>query len=149
MEFQDRHAVGETEPIVDAENNYELLDAQETDTHTMFRFRRQFDTCDRVGDRVIEEGTMIVIWSYRADDPVNNIPLKHDHKGAKSLALRGPTEAEFVPTEDMKVWSLLRDDYVIPHNADTTYQCQIYKVPDEVLSERHQIVAVSIDSKEY
>ena len=44
--FQDRHAVGESEPIRDASSDYELLDGRENATHTVLRFRRKLDTCD-------------------------------------------------------------------------------------------------------
>jgi len=49
--FQDRHVSrGHVEPIVDASQDWELLQGMENDTHTVLRFRRAYDTCDRDQD---------------------------------------------------------------------------------------------------
>jgi DOMON domain len=49
--FQDRHVSrGHVEPIVDASQDWELLKGSENDTHTVLKFRRAYDTCDRDQD---------------------------------------------------------------------------------------------------
>ena len=44
--FQDRHALGEYEPIIDESQDVTLLSANQNDTHTLLRFSRPYVTCD-------------------------------------------------------------------------------------------------------
>ena len=46
LDFQDRHALGEYEPIIDESQDVTLLSANQNDTHTMLRFSRPYVTCD-------------------------------------------------------------------------------------------------------
>ena len=46
-EFQDRHATGESEPIVDDVQNYQLLQGKEDNVHTMLKFKRKLVLCDK------------------------------------------------------------------------------------------------------
>lgn len=53
---QDRHmkTTGDSdEPFVDPQQDYELLLGYENATHTVMRFRRALNTCDRAHDVVI------------------------------------------------------------------------------------------------
>ena len=43
---QDRHALGEYEPIIDDSQDVTLLAANQNDTHTILRFSRPYVTCD-------------------------------------------------------------------------------------------------------
>jgi len=44
--FQDRFADEERLPPLDEEKNYELTGFEESDTKTVLKFFRKFDTCD-------------------------------------------------------------------------------------------------------
>ena len=44
--FQDRHALGEYEPIIDDSQDVTLLAANQNDTYTVLRFSRPYVTCD-------------------------------------------------------------------------------------------------------
>ena len=46
LDFQDRHALGEYEPIIDESQDVTLLAANLNDTHTILRFSRPYVTCD-------------------------------------------------------------------------------------------------------
>jgi dimethyladenosine transferase 1 len=50
--FQDRYATDRGEPEVDQSQDYEMLLGYENGTHTVFRFRRQYDTCDQHDYRI-------------------------------------------------------------------------------------------------
>ena len=56
--FQDGHALGEYEPIIDESQDVTLLSANQNDTHTILRFSRPYVTCDE-NDRDIT-----VIFNY-------------------------------------------------------------------------------------
>ena len=43
---QDRHALGEYEPIIEENQDVTLLSANQNDTHTILRFSRPYVTCD-------------------------------------------------------------------------------------------------------
>ena len=43
---QDRHALGEYEPIIDESQDVTLLAANQNATHTILRFLRPYVTCD-------------------------------------------------------------------------------------------------------
>ena len=51
--FQDRFADENLLPPLDEEQNYELTGFEESDTKTVLKFYRKFDTCDP-RDRVIK-----------------------------------------------------------------------------------------------
>lgn len=61
--FQDRHVSrGHVEPIVDASQDWELLRGSENDTHTVLKFRRAYDTCDRDQDiRITVSGLFCIV----------------------------------------------------------------------------------------
>ena len=60
LDFQDRQALGEYEPIIDESQDVTLLAANQNDTHTILRFSRPYVTCDD-NDRDI---TVILKCSY-------------------------------------------------------------------------------------
>ena len=145
--YHDRHAITKDTPIIDAIQNYKFLGGLENETHTVLRFSRVWNTCDEDEDFNIEEGTTHLIWAFNNDDPLDDI-LSYgsyhgtENRGTKPLVLRGPAEVPFVQTPDMKTWDLTRKDYTIPP-FKTTYQCEMFKVPQEMREKKHHMVAVS------
>ena len=134
-------------PIIDAKQDYTILGGGENATHTTIRFSRDYNTCDSNlnDDFTIEEETIRMIWAYNDNDPEDGgEPQYHDvNRGSKAVVLKGPAEEQFVKTSDIQEWDVLRDHYEIPSDSDTTYLCEIIKLPDNMLQEKHQVVAVS------
>ncbi len=46
VSVQDRHAVAQQLPLIDDQQDYELLGGHEADGQTVITFRRRLDTCD-------------------------------------------------------------------------------------------------------
>jgi len=44
--MQDRHGIGNTKPVIDLHQDWKLLEAYETFTHTVLKFSRLLETCD-------------------------------------------------------------------------------------------------------
>ena len=63
---QDRHAVAQQLPLIDEQQDYELLGGQEADGQTVITFRRRLDTCDD-NDYVINvnSGSFCYVWKDR------------------------------------------------------------------------------------
>ena len=144
----DRHATERSTTLIDSRQDYSLLGGEENGTHTIIRFSRNWNTCDENPDEdfMIEEETIRLIWAYNDNDPIDEAyPEKHkdENRGAKAVVLRGPAEREFVSTPDMGTWDVFRNNYEIPSDTDTTYLCEIIKIPDFMLEQKHHVVAVS------
>ena len=144
----DRYANAFSTPIIDDRQDYQVLGGKENETHTTIRFSRNWNTCDENEDQdfTVKEGTLRLIWAYHAEDPDNvEYPPPHGTKnrGAKSVVLKGSGEKEFIKTSDMKSWDILRNNFEIPSHTDTTYLCEIVKVPEEILQKKHHVTAVS------
>lgn len=117
----------------------------ENETHTVVRFSRPWDTCDREEDFLLGDDTLRVIWAFHADDPSDpeNPPYHGDNKGTTSVVLRGANEEGFIQTTE-STFDLTSQNYLIPSDYDTTYFCQMFKAPDYVDTTKHQIVTVSL-----
>ena len=76
-------------------SDYVLLGGYKNDTHTVVRFSREWDTCDRVGDLPLGADTVRVIWSYLPSH-VPSVPGAvmpyhgHGRRGTRSVYLREP-----------------------------------------------------------
>ncbi|CAG0897730.1 unnamed protein product [Darwinula stevensoni] len=128
--FNDRHVPVDHElPRVDDVPNYNLISAVETDTATIIRFSREFDTCDLEQDFYITGDTIKVIYAYGETDPDGADPYYHgiDNRGTKSLYLLDPPLGEIPDDPSIKEWIVSRE-MVIPE-VDTTYWCSIQKTP--------------------
>ena len=142
--FQDRYAFDEAQPLIDDQQNYELIKWNENSTHTTIAFSRVWDTCDDENDFLLSADTVRVIWAYNSQDPADiNSPIKHEHRGATSVVLTGTADDTFVPTDDVTAWHVHSVNYQIPHHQDTTYYCQVVRAPDYIQEKPHHIVAVS------
>ena len=52
--LKDCHATGKSSPIIDAEQDYVLLDGAEVDGYTILKFKRKLITNDQANDMDIE-----------------------------------------------------------------------------------------------
>lgn len=124
-----------------------MLGGYEDATHTVIRFKRAWDTCDPNGeqDYVLSSDTVTMIWAYHEEDPTDETnPPMHEqaNRGTQPVVLTA-AETLFEPTPDMHYFDMVSENYVIPHDDDTTYWCQVFKVPDELVDRKHHVVAVS------
>ncbi|CAG0897729.1 unnamed protein product [Darwinula stevensoni] len=129
--FDDRHVPVDHElPRVDDVSNYNLISAVETDTATIIRFTREFDTCDLEQDYFITRDTVKVIYAFGETDPEGEDPFYHgsDNRGTKSLYLLDPPLGEIPDDPSIKEW-IVSSEMVIPE-VDTTYWCTIQKTPE-------------------
>ena len=110
----------------------------------MIRFSRPWNTCDGEEDYLLNNDTVRVIWAFHEVDPIEpGIPSYHgDNKGSTLIILSGANEGGFVPRTET-VLDFTAQSYIIPSDVDTTYFCQMFKVPDYVDRKKQQIVAVS------
>ncbi|GFG39849.1 hypothetical protein Cfor_08829, partial [Coptotermes formosanus] len=107
----DRYATDRGEPEVDQSQDYELLLGYENGTHTVIRFRRQYDTCDQ-RDYKITNGTVRLIYSYHDFEPPGlygerSLPYHGpSQRGTRSLNLIEMSTSEDAPSEDTLTWDL-------------------------------------------
>ncbi|XP_068135585.1 DBH-like monooxygenase protein 1 [Hyperolius riggenbachi] len=122
----------------DPQQSYVLEYAMENGTHTTLKFSRAFQTCD-LHDKNITESTVRVIWAYHNDDIQAIGPTYHgSHRGQKSLRLLNPEKTNVVPVEAQS-FNFTHQNVPIP-DKDTTYWCQMFKMP--VLDKKHHIIKV-------
>ncbi|CAH2250161.1 DBH-like monooxygenase 1 [Pelobates cultripes] len=122
----------------DSQQDYKLKYAKENGTHTLLKFSRALHTCDS-NDRTITESTVRVIWAYHADDMGATGLIYHgSYRGRKSLRLLNPEKDSELPLET-PFFNFTNVDVPIP-DKDTTYWCQMFKMP--TLSKKHHIVKV-------
>ncbi|EAW48033.1 monooxygenase DBH like 1 [Homo sapiens] len=122
----------------DAQQDYHLEYAMENSTHTIIEFTRELHTCD-INDKSITDSTVRVIWAYHHEDAGEAGPKYHDsNRGTKSLRLLNPEKTSVLSTA-LPYFDLVNQDVPIP-NKDTTYWCQMFKIP--VFQEKHHVIKV-------
>ncbi|XP_071438873.1 MOXD1 homolog 2 [Hetaerina americana] len=139
--LEDRHAKDRSEPEVEASQDWELLLGYENGTHTILRFRRAYDTCDRM-DYKITNDTMRVIYAYHDEDPVDGSGLLYhgsSRRGSRSLYLvERVNQDSLLHTEGLRHWDLRNPSVLLPATEDTLYWCKIFKLPE--IKRRHHMV---------
>ncbi|XP_077992068.1 DBH-like monooxygenase protein 1 homolog [Glandiceps talaboti] len=140
--FTDRFASSNSEPGIDASQDYEILGWSETGTHTILTFSRKFETCD-IDDITITEGTLRLIYSYHPDDPESETGLAYHgtgQRGSRSVHLRGvtPTLPEMPTGDDLLTFEFLNPSVSVPGYKDTTYWCQGFNMP--TLESKHHMI---------
>ncbi|XP_028665309.2 DBH-like monooxygenase protein 2 homolog [Erpetoichthys calabaricus] len=68
--FADRHATGNTLPLVDTKQDYTLINLKESGSTTTMTFSRQLQTCD-TDDLPITATPMILIYAYGSKDTIS------------------------------------------------------------------------------
>lgn len=125
----DRFADAESLPPLDWQKNYDLTGWEETDSKTVLKFKRKFDTCDPK-DRKIEQGTTKVVFAYHTEDPKseNNIK-KHTFRGSRSILLLNKLDKKTVDEKGWKQFDVFSYNVTIP-KKHTTYWCSLVKIPE-------------------
>ncbi|XP_023665921.2 DBH-like monooxygenase protein 1 homolog [Paramormyrops kingsleyae] len=122
----------------DPEQNYRLEYAMENLTHTVLGFSRELRTCDR-RDKDITESTVRVIWAYHTEDIGLSGPKYHgSNRGRKSLRLLNHRDTTDIPA-GTDFFELQNFNVPVPFK-DTTYWCQLFKIPE--VQRKHHIIAV-------
>ncbi|CAD5112484.1 DgyrCDS1700 [Dimorphilus gyrociliatus] len=150
VSFEDRHAVGNSEPRLDKSQDWRLLSGQEKEHYTILKFERNLRTCDPQ-DRDINDETTRLIWSYNIEDPKDGSPAYHGvyNKGTKSLQLiatpKPKNREEFL--KNAFPVDILNSNYTMPITKDTSYYCEVFKIPP--LKQKHHVIAAEaiIDKK--
>ncbi|KAJ9595787.1 hypothetical protein L9F63_013031, partial [Diploptera punctata] len=134
-------------PIADPEQDCSLVSGKQNDTHTIIRFKRHLDTCDRNHDMKLGGDTVRVIWATHDTDPaldggelVGMIWHGKENRGVKSLHLLTPALKRGVArvARNREVWRRVHREFVVPDNMDTLYWCKIFKVPP--LNRKHHMI---------
>ncbi|XP_036418630.1 LOW QUALITY PROTEIN: DBH-like monooxygenase protein 1 homolog [Colossoma macropomum] len=132
--FSDSSRVVHKDPV----QSYKLLYGKENHTHTVLAFSRDLQTCDPK-DRDITSGTMRVIWALHSEDVGPSGPKYHGiNRGRKSLRFLNPGTSRKVPPETATV-DLLNVNVPVP-DKDTTYWCQMFKMPE--VQKKHHIIRI-------
>nr|XP_020635575.1 DBH-like monooxygenase protein 1 isoform X1 [Pogona vitticeps] len=122
----------------DSQQDYYLEYALENSTHTVLGFSRKLHTCDP-NDKSITDSTVRVIWAYHDKDFREGSQNYHgSNRGTKSLRLLNP-EKDTAISSSLPYFDLTNQNVPIP-DKDTTYWCQMFKVP--VLHEKHHVIKV-------
>ncbi|XP_026773251.3 DBH-like monooxygenase protein 1 homolog [Pangasianodon hypophthalmus] len=122
----------------DQVQNYKLLYARENHTHTVLAFSRELQTCDP-DDREITGSTMRVIWAFHEEDVGPSGPVYHGvNRGRKSLRFLNPGTSKSVP-HGTASFELRNINVPVPQK-DTTYWCQMYKIPD--VKKKHHVIKI-------
>ncbi|CAL4103861.1 unnamed protein product [Meganyctiphanes norvegica] len=160
--LQDRHSVGHQEPAVDEQQDWVLESGYENETHTVLIISRPYDTCDE-DDFVITSDTVILLWAYHHDDPVDpehaqpHLHHHSSHRGATNIVLleRGQKEVSknlldayveqwrpayrfpLLQSPEDRKWYLMSQYTEIPAATDTTMWC-MFKRPE--IGIKHHVV---------
>ncbi|XP_064652353.1 DBH-like monooxygenase protein 1 homolog [Lineus longissimus] len=136
--LQDRYAVGNMKPTLDAEKNVELLTGKEEDGYTILKFKRKLDTCDPDHDRAIPSGTVKMIWAIGDTDPHDEEGIYyHNARGQRNIQLLGVIKKAIDLPADSLSYEFRNKDYAVPSD-DTTYACQVLRMPK--VDKKHHMI---------
>lgn len=124
--LQDRYAIGSSEPLRDTQENYSLLGGSENATHTILRFRRNYETCDQ-HDRPITNDTMNVIYAYHQSDPIGDSLLVHQKAGHRKLYLTGFNNVLQKMTPDTTMFEMKVPNVTLPMGEKSFCWEKIFK----------------------
>ncbi|XP_033099416.1 DBH-like monooxygenase protein 1 homolog [Anneissia japonica] len=140
--ISDRHGVSNEEPVIDFQDDYQLLYGSETDGLTIIGYQRKLLTCD-IDDYDITSDTVRVIWAYHPKDPEDLIATYHgsQRRGVRSLMFMDlmSQNLKSLP-DDVLTLDVLNDNIIVPSDTDTTYWCTYVELP--TLSSPHQVIRI-------
>ncbi|XP_033099688.1 DBH-like monooxygenase protein 1 homolog isoform X2 [Anneissia japonica] len=140
--ISDRHGIGNVEPEIDNQGDYELLYGNETNGLTIIGYQRKLLTCDK-DDYDITSDTVRVIWSYHPEDPEDMKATYHgpQQRGVRSIIFLDirPSNLKSLP-EDVKAFDILNNNTLVPSDRATTYWCTHIELP--ALLTPHHIIRI-------
>jgi hypothetical protein len=105
----DTYATAEEPPLVDAKQDFNLIDAKQINGYTIFKFSRKFVTCDKQNDFEIKKETNRLIFAWNDNDPTfdaqNNPKWSYHQKNKriKSVILLNFQDASVQSNQDADV----------------------------------------------
>uniref|UniRef100_A0A8C1G460 Monooxygenase, DBH-like 1, like n=1 Tax=Cyprinus carpio TaxID=7962 RepID=A0A8C1G460_CYPCA len=120
--YVDRHAGGNSMPVVDQQQNYKLLSLTESDGKTVMKFQRSIEACDE-NDLPITNLPMKLIYAYGQTD---DITYHSNRRGTKELNL-----LKYMPRvnpPNSKYFDMTMVNFTVPANQ-THYHCKIVRAP--------------------
>jgi hypothetical protein len=132
--FSDRHGTGKFLPTEDEQQDWVLISASETETHTLLKFSRPLNTCDNQ-DMVITKDTLTIIWSFGATDDLN----QHIHRGGHSNNFLDPIPPP-VDLSKFKKWEIRVNDSLPEEH--TSYLCSFHRF--EAFPIKHHAVGMNV-----
>ncbi|KAM3860959.1 DBH-like monooxygenase protein 2 homolog [Diretmus argenteus] len=131
--FTDRHATGNTLPVVDKQQNYTLLSLTEAEGQTIMTFQRFIQSCDE-DDFHITARPIKLIYAYGTTDEINY----HDkRRGTKEVNLLKYMPRATLPGDTY--FNVTMDNISIPA-IKTYYHCKVMKFPP--LNGKHHIYRI-------
>lgn len=115
---------------LDRQQDYQFLQAYETEQGFFLLFKRPFSTCDP-HDYLIEEGTVHLIYAT-LEEPLRSfsqLNLSQLQTGVQRVLLLRPDTPQPAPDgPDTRIMDVLAPDVTIPHH-ETTYWCHMFELP--------------------
>ncbi|XP_069014865.1 DBH-like monooxygenase protein 2 homolog [Embiotoca jacksoni] len=131
--FTDRHATGNSMPIVDEQQNYTLLSGNENEGQTTITFQRSIQTCDDK-DFHITAQPIKLIYAYGTTDEISYHGARRGTKEVNLLNYMPKTNSANAKYLLAKV-----DNITVPP-VSTYYHCKIMKFPK--LNTKHHIYQI-------
>ncbi|XP_052390511.1 DBH-like monooxygenase protein 2 homolog isoform X2 [Carassius gibelio] len=120
--FTDHHAVGNSMPLVDQQQNYKLLSLNESEGRTIMKFQRSIGSCDE-NDLPITNLPMKLIYAYGQTD---DITYHSTQRGTKELNL-----LKYMPRvnpPNSSSFDITMVNFTVPAKQ-THYHCKIVSAP--------------------
>ncbi|XP_067142874.1 DBH-like monooxygenase protein 1 homolog [Centruroides vittatus] len=140
--FFDCYADSNSLPKIDPEQDWELLEGQENDTHTLLIFKRKLETCD-IRDYPINDDTFRLIYSFNDDDPESFYAIQYHgplHRGSRSITLLKSQTGQDIPKENVRYWDIKSPNFTITREFDSIYWCSLHKAPP--LDIKHHVIKI-------
>uniref|UniRef100_A0A9J7XYZ0 Dopamine beta-hydroxylase n=1 Tax=Cyprinus carpio carpio TaxID=630221 RepID=A0A9J7XYZ0_CYPCA len=127
--FGDAWSDNEGRVMLDAQQDYELLETHQSTEGFFLLFKRPFSTCDP-HDYIIEEGTVHIIYAMleRPILSLHELNISHLQPGIQRVLLLRPDAPSPALPRDVRTLEVLAPDVIIP-TQETTYWCHIYQLP--------------------
>uniref|UniRef100_A0A3B4C915 Monooxygenase, DBH-like 1, like n=1 Tax=Pygocentrus nattereri TaxID=42514 RepID=A0A3B4C915_PYGNA len=120
--LKDRHAVRNSVPLLDKQQDYELVYLTEAYGQTVMKFRRSISACDE-NDCLITVMPVKLIYAYGETD---NISFHGSHQGTKEVNLLKFMPRVSVP--DSKYFDLTMTNFTVPAQ-NSHYHCKVMRNP--------------------
>ncbi|XP_073788581.1 DBH-like monooxygenase protein 2 homolog isoform X1 [Danio rerio] len=120
--FTDRHALGNSMPVVDQKQNYKLLSLSESDGKTVMKFQRSIESCDE-NDLPVTILPMKLIYAYGETD---DISYHKAQRGTKEVNL-----LKYMPRASLSnatYFDITMENFMLPANQ-TYYHCKTARAP--------------------
>ncbi|XP_056620191.1 DBH-like monooxygenase protein 2 homolog isoform X2 [Triplophysa dalaica] len=131
--FTDYHAVGNSMPVVDKQQDYKLLSLTQSDGQTVMKFQRSIKSCDE-NDLPITTNPIKLIYAYGL---TADIKYHSNRRGTKEVNLLRYMP-KVTPT-DSKFFDMVMVNFTVPAEQ-THYHCKIMRTPD--FDQKHHIYRI-------